>query len=243
MRLYVIGDIHGQFDMLQAAHARIAADRTTVGDTTAPVIHLGDLVDRGPRSAEVITFLIEGIAAGRPWIVLKGNHDRIFESYVTDDMAPDMSFGAWFSSSMGGGETAASYGVDPSFWISGQRTRRKLAEAVPDDHKAFLSGLPIFHETDAHIFVHAGIRPGLPFSEQLEDDLLWIRNDFLNDTRDHGRLVVHGHTPIAEPTHYGNRVNLDSGAGYGRPLTAAVFEGRDCFVLEDGGRRKLEPVE
>ncbi len=243
MRLYVIGDIHGQLDMLEAAHERIEADRARCGDTTAPVIHLGDLVDRGPRSAEVVAFLMKGIADDRPWIVIKGNHDKIFESHITPDMLPEMSFGAWFSSSMGGGETAASYGVDPSFWVSGERARRKLAEAVPADHKAFLAGLPIYHETDEHLFVHAGIRPGLRLSEQLEQDLMWIRSDFLNDTRDHGRLVVHGHTPVDEPTHYGNRVNLDTGAGYGRPLTAAVFEGRDCFVLEQDGRRALEPLE
>ena len=243
MRAYVIGDIHGQLDMLQSGHARIAEDRARCGDATAPVIHLGDLVDRGPRSSEVISLLIEGIARGEPWIVLKGNHDRLFESHITPGMDPDMSFGAWFSYSMGGTETAASYGVDPSFWSSGERTRRKLAQAVPDDHKAFLASMPIYHETDAHVFVHAGIRPGLRLSEQLEDDLLWIRSDFLNDTRDHGKLVVHGHTPVDEATHYGNRVNLDTGAGYGRPLTAAVFEGRDCFILEAEGRRKLEPQE
>ena len=144
---------------------------------------------------------------------------------------------------MGGGETTASYDVEPGFWASGERTRRKLSQAVPDAHKAFLAGLPIYHETPRHLFVHAGIRPGLDLSEQVEQDMLWIRDDFLNDPRDHGRLVVHGHTPVDTATHYGNRVNLDTGAGYGHPLTTAVFEDLDCFVLDPDGRRPLKPLD
>ena len=243
MRIYAIGDIHGHLGKLQAAHRRIEADRVQTGDQTAPVVHLGDLVDRGPDSRGVIEYLIRGIADGAPWIALKGNHDQIFADQLDPDQEPRMGLRSWRSDTMGGGDTMRSYGAEPPFWTGADRARRDLAEAVPAEHKVFLNELPLTHETPDLLLVHAGIRPGLALSEQLEEDLLWIRRDFLDDTRDHGRLVVHGHTPVREPMHCGNRVNLDSGAAFGRGLTAAVFEGRTCHVLEDDGRRLLEPLE
>jgi serine/threonine protein phosphatase 1 len=241
MRYYAIGDIHGQLEQLRAAHARIEADRQACGDDTALTIHLGDLVDRGPDSRGVIEYLLNGIENGAPWIVVKGNHDQIFEDALNLDQTPPFSFSAWTGPNMGGSETAGSYGVRFGAFSMGDRPRRKLAAAVPPDHLAFIQGLPAYHKTPEVIFVHAGIRPGLPLSEQIEHDLLWIRGEFLNDTRDHGKLIVHGHTPVDEATHYGNRVNLDTGAGFGSPLTAAVIEGRKVWVLDEDGRRALEP--
>ncbi len=240
MRIYALGDIHGQLDMLKAAHDRIAADRERTGDTDAPVIHLGDYVDRGPDVRGVLQFLMDGIGRGEPWITLMGNHDRMFLDQLED--APGAEFQAWTSPGMGGQATAESYGVGLPGWTFGIGGRRKLRNAVPDDHRAFLANLARYHETDDHIFVHAGIRPGLPVEEQIDDDLFWIRYAFLDDPRDHGKLVVHGHTPVPEPEHMGNRVNLDTGAGYGRALTAAVFEGRDVWILEDTGRVPLTPI-
>lgn len=241
MRYYSIGDIHGQLGMLKDAHERIAADRAACGDAVAPVVHLGDLVDRGPDSRGVIDFLMDGISRDEPWIVLKGNHDRIFETVLDVSEKPAWSFSAWTSSNMGGSETAASYGVSFGPFTMGERAREKLSAEVPDTHKSFLADLPLFYETDSHIFVHAGIRPGLPLSDQIEEDLLWIRREFHNDTRDHGKLIVHGHTPVDEAMHYGNRVNLDTGAGFGYPITVAVLEGSDVWILEELGRRPLKP--
>ena len=245
MRLYAIGDIHGQLGGLKAAHERIASDREVTGDSDAPVVHLGDLVDRGPDSKGVIDFLINGIERGEPWIVLKGNHDQIFAGQLGVGSGRSLSYHLWAADSMGGRETVRSYGIDHDFqfgWPTESASRRQLRKAVPDAHKEFIETLPLTHETDDLLFVHAGIRPGLKLSEQVEDDLLWIRNDFLGDTRDHGRLVVHGHTPVEHPMHCGNRINLDTGAGYGRALTAAVFEGRDVWVLDPSvGRVALLP--
>ena len=90
-------------------------------------------------------------------------------------------------------------------------------------------------------FAHAGIQPGVPLADQVEHDLIWIRKEFHVDTRDHGKLIVHGHTPVEQATHYGNRINIDAGAGYGRPLVAVVFEGRACWQLTDEGRVALTP--
>ena len=244
MRVYAIADIHGQLEMLQAAHARIAADRARCGDETAKVVHLGDLVDRGPDSRGVIDFLLEGEAAGRPWIILKGNHDRMFRGFMDRDGYHDPRLRTdltWFDPRLGGEETLASYGVERRWYTRLEALRRATREKVPQAHMAFLDRLQLYHATDDLLFVHAGIRPGIPLEDQVEDDLIWIRDGFLEDDRDHGRLVVHGHTALAAAQHFGNRIDLDGGAGYGRPLTAAVFEGRECWILTDTGRTPLLP--
>jgi serine/threonine protein phosphatase 1 len=241
-RSYAIGDVHGHLGHLEAAHARIAADRARTGDAAAPVIHLGDLVDRGPDCRGVIDFLMDGIAAGHPWLVLKGNHDRMFSLFLDDPTAQDPGLRrefSWLHPRIGGAETLASYGVrSPG--------DRRIADvwadavaAVPAAHRAFLAGLPTWHARGEALFVHAGIRPGLPPEAQTETDLLWIRDDFLDDPRDHGALVVHGHTAIDRARHYGNRVNIDSGAAYGGLLTAVVIEGREVWELTDRGRERL----
>ncbi len=239
--IYAIGDIHGQLDELRAAHDRIEADRTRTGDRTAPVVHLGDLGDRGPDTAGVIRFLIEGIAGGAPWIVLKGNHDRIFTDQTDLDREPEIDFYTWCTPSWGGRETVASYGVGIGRWGGINRRRHDFSTAVPAEHRAFMAARPVLHETPDQIFVHAGIRPGLPLGDQIEDDLIWIRGEFLHDDRDHGRLVVHGHTPVRAPEHHGNRLNLDTGAGYGRPITAAAIEGRRAWALETDRRVEIVP--
>jgi serine/threonine protein phosphatase 1 len=98
------------------------------------------------------------------------------------------------------------------------------------------------HQIGDTLFVHAGIRPGIPLHSQIEDDLVWIREPFLSDARDHGALIVHGHTVVEAPTHYGNRVNIDTGAGYGGPVTAVALEGRDVFLITAKGRVPLLPL-
>ena len=115
-------------------------------------------------------------------------------------------------------------------------------EKVPETHATFLSDLQLTYETDTLFFCHAGIRPEVPLAEQTEEDLVWIRKEFHNFTEPHPKLIVHGHTPVDAATHYGNRVNLDTGAGYGRPLSVCVFEGESCALLTADGRSELKPV-
>lgn len=244
MRTYAIGDIHGHLDKLRALHGLIEADRRLQGDEQAPVVHIGDLVDRGPDSRGVIDWLADGVAGGRNWIVLKGNHDRMFAGFLRDPdfhdprLRPDLH---WLHERLGGADTLASYGVEGA----GERFLHDLhAEArarVPAGHAAFLDGLPDRLLRGECLFVHAGIRPGVALAAQTEDDLLWIRDSFLSDTRDHGPLVVHGHTPDDRVRHYVNRVNIDTGAGYGRPMSAIVTEGRTVFELTPEGRREVRP--
>jgi serine/threonine protein phosphatase 1 len=245
MRTYAIGDIHGQLERLAEAHDLIARDRAAVGDKVAEVVHVGDLVDRGPDSRGVIDFLIAGAARGAPWVTLKGNHDRMFEGFLGDPDHYDPGLRAglhWIDPRLGGDETLRSYGVD------GARERMLFdlhddaVRAVPESHRAFLAALPLMHRAGDVLFVHAGIRPGVPLDAQTEDDLLWIRREFLDDPRDHGALIVHGHTPVDAVTHYGNRLNIDTGAGYGRALSTVVIEDARVSLLTQKGRVEIDPV-
>jgi serine/threonine protein phosphatase 1 len=239
MRTYAIGDIHGHLDKLQALHGLIAADRAAYGIEDTPIVHVGDLVDRGPDSRGVIDYLLAGQRAEKPWVVLKGNHDRMFTGFLGDPDHHDAGLRAdlhWTNPRLGGDQTLASYGV----MGAGERMLFDLCDdarrAVPEAHIAYIDGLPSSYLRGECLFVHAGIRPGVDLYDQRDDDLLWIRKGFLEDARDHGVLIVHGHTPVDEVTDYGNRLNIDTGAGYGKALSAVVIEGRMVWRLTDKGR-------
>ena len=245
MRAYAIGDIHCQLDALRRVHALIAADRARTGED-APVVHLGDLVDRGPESAGVIDYLRLGPVAGAaPWITLRGNHDFMFRLFLDDPERRDPGLNpayTWLHERLGGSTTLASYGVDAA---AGRPLPDLWAEArvrVPEAHRIFLDNLPLLYRTEAAVFVHAGIRPGVPLVAQAPQDLMWIRKGWLDDTTDHGLLVVHGHTVVDAPVHYGNRVNLDAGAAYGGPLAVALVDGREVWLLTGDGRVPLLPA-
>lgn len=237
--IYAIGDIHGQVAELERVLALIQAD----GGADAKVVFLGDYTDRGPDSRAVLDVLIEGRDAGKNWTFLKGNHDRMFEWFM-EPTAPRadpylMVQFYWLHPRLGGDTTLASYGVDASDQRREKDVHAEALRAVPHSHVDFLKGLQLSHTAGDVLFVHAGIRPGISLEKQTEEDLLWIRQQFHNETAPHPKLVVHGHTPVDVPTHYGNRVNLDSGAGYGAPLTVAVFEGTDTWLLTSRGRMPI----
>lgn len=242
MRAYAIGDIHGQLGKLQLAHELIELDRQETDDREAPVVHVGDLVDRGPDSRGVIEHLLNGISHGENWVVLKGNHDRMFAGFLRDPNHHDPKLYeglTWISPMLGGRETLASYGVKVSEDDTCLDVHTRTKQNVPEAHIAFLETRPLWHQIEEVIFVHAGIRPGVPMEKQREDDLVWIRDEFLYDLTDHGALIVHGHTVIDEATHFGNRLAIDTGAGYGDPLSAVVIEGRDAWLLTLDGRKPL----
>jgi serine/threonine protein phosphatase 1 len=242
MHIYAIGDIHGHIDLLEAAHARIAADAARHGPAT--VVHVGDLVDRGPDSRGVIDYLMRGIARGEDWVVLKGNHDRMFSRFLRDPeepepgLRPDLS---WLHPRLGGADTLASYGVRSPADRPIAAVHEDALAKVPQAHRDFLEARPTWHRIGETLFVHAGIRPGFAMEKQTETDLVWIRQPFLEDTRDHGFLVVHGHTAIPAPHHHGNRVNIDSSAAYGGPLTAVAIEGRSVYRLTGAAREPVLP--
>lgn len=243
MITYAIGDIHGHLDQLRRLHDRIADDMARHG--TGLTVHVGDLVDRGPDCRGVVEYLRRGLAEGRDWLALKGNHDRMLSGFLDDaayhdpGLRPDL---AYLHPRIGGAATLASYGVANAADRPLAPVHAEAVAAVPAEHQQFLKRLPDRFQRGEVIFVHAGIRPGLSLAQQSETDLVWIRKDFLEDPRDHGALIVHGHTAIDRPTHYGNRVNIDSGAAYGGPLSAVVIEGREVFHLTKQGRVPLRPV-
>lgn len=242
--IYAVGDIHAQLDQLVSAHRLIGLDRERHGGAGAPVVHLGDLVDRGPNARGVVQFLLDGIARGEEWVVLKGNHDRLFADFLAGGDGSDSRLRpglSWLHQVMGGKATLASYGVERKLLESAASFRRRARVAVPGAHAEFVAGLPLWYRAEGMIFVHAGIRPGFPMDAQDEDDLLWIRDEFLWHSGRHEALIVHGHTPVDEPTHYGNRVNIDTGAGWGSALVPVVFEDGACFALTEAGREKVRP--
>jgi serine/threonine protein phosphatase 1 len=238
MTLYAIGDIHGQLDALRAAHDRIEADRARQGTGAAPLIHIGDLVDRGPDSAGVVALLADLSAADPRAIVLKGNHDALFCAFLRE--GPAATRVDYLARTVGGRATLKSYGVSPR--SRPEAAHAALTEAVPPAHIRFLDALPVMHRAEGCVFVHAGIRPGVPLEAQVEDDLLWIRGPFLNDTRDHGALIVHGHTPVERVEPWPNRLAIDTGAAYGGPLSAVAIEEGEVFLLTDRGRARVPPV-
>lgn len=242
MRTYAIGDIHGHIELLREVHSWIAADQAKHG--AAPIVHVGDLVDRGLDCRGVVEYLRAGVEAGQDWVVLKGNHDRMFTNYIRDInyhdpcLRTDLSY---LHPKIGGAATLESYGVKNAADRPLAPVHAEAVVAVPEAHLKFLESLPIYYQRGEVIYVHAGIRPGIPIAQQAEDDLVWIRKGFLEDTRDFGALIVHGHTALDAPMHYGNRVNIDSSAAYGGPLTAVVLEGREVFNLTAAGRIAVLP--
>jgi len=234
-RIYAIGDIHGHLDKLRTAHTFIEADQHGADD--AQIVHVGDLIDRGPDSAGVLEYLSHGAKTGKPWVNLMGNHDLMMSLFLDNPhhrvtgLKPDYS---WMHDRIGGRETLASYGVD---WQDDLNAlHQEAVRAVPAAHRDFLAQLKYQFHWNSVLFVHAGIRPGIALDKQDRQDLIWIRKDFHNDDRDHGALIVHGHTPIDQATHYGNRINIDSGAAWGHDLSAIVIDGDDVFHLTADGR-------
>ncbi|MEM7268642.1 MAG: metallophosphoesterase [Pseudomonadota bacterium] len=231
-RVYAVGDIHGQLEKLHEVHDAIASD---AGAVSYVIVHIGDYTDRGPDSRGVIAYLLDRQSAGASDINLKGNHDRMFMRFMEEPGGRDKRLKAqfgWLSPQLGGAETLASYGVeaddeDPH----GAPFHAAMVEAVPQEHLTFLAELNESHEWLGWFFAHAGVAPGVPLYMQDEDDLIWIRDPFLKSKRDHGKTVVHGHTPVREVEDHGNRIAIDTGAAYGGPLS--------CVVLEDDRARVL----
>ena len=173
-RIYAVGDIHGHLDKLTEAHRRITLDCVDSGGP-APVVHVGDLVDRGPDSRGVIEFLKSGQERGEDWVVLRGNHDQLFVDFARggDGTDPKLREGiTWHHEVMGGDKTLASYGAKKRVLETRSVFNSRARAAIPTEHIEFLAKLPLWHRADGMIFVHAGIRPGFSMEAQDEDDLI-----------------------------------------------------------------------
>lgn len=222
-RIYAIGDIHGRADLLADAIARIDDDiaRRPIRETVE--VYLGDYIDRGPDSKAVIDLLSVRLVKNRA-VCLRGNHEALMEDFLRDSK----NLRPWLQ--LGGLQTLASYGLHPRNDTEID-TRRRFWSAFPRAHELFLQCLRYSFCCGDFLFVHAGIRPGIPIQQQDFHDLLWIRQEFLNSPRDHGKFVVHGHTTVPHPDIRQNRMNIDTGAWRTGTLTCAAIEGSVILIL------------
>lgn len=222
--LYVIGDIHGCLDLLDRLIEAIYRDAGERG-TESLTVTVGDYIDRGPDSRGVIDRLMANPFPGR-YVALKGNHEAMMESFLAD---PSLG-GLWQYN--GGLETLHSFGVRMTRdWNNFVRAADALRAAFTPEESRFLASLRLSLTAGRYFICHAGVRPGVPLDQQSEEDLLWIRDEFLCSEMDFGKIVVHGHTPSPEPEVMPNRINVDTGAFASGRLT--------CAVLENGGHRFL----
>lgn len=221
VRIYAIGDIHGRADLLSEALQRIDSSLAKSPVANPIQIFLGDYIDRGPASREVLDQLIKRGRAHRS-VFLKGNHETYMGAFVENPTV----LRDWRH--LGGLQTLLSYKVIPSL-SSDAATETSLAmkfsRALPANHREFLGSLKSSFICGDYFFAHAGVRPGVPLTAQREEDLLWIREDFLFCEESFSKMIVHGHTPVASPDIRPNRINIDTGAYATGRLT--------CLVLED----------
>jgi serine/threonine protein phosphatase 1 len=223
-RIYAVGDVHGRADLLRETMAHIDDDLRRRPIAYAGEVYLGDYVDRGADSKGVIDLLAARMVENHA-ICLRGNHEDIMEAFLTDATVLD----GWRQ--LGGLQTLASYGVSPSRDATAPDVQHAFRNALPASHRAFLHDLRYHIRCGDFLFVHAGIRPSVPLDAQDAQDLIWIRDEFLNSKRDHGVYVVHGHTSVSHPDIRSNRINIDTGAWRTGVLTCIAIEGTDILVL------------
>lgn len=219
-RIYAVGDIHGCAGLLDATLARIDGHRDAQSPASTIEVFLGDYVDRGPHSREVIDRLIERRRT-RAAVCLAGNH----EIYVLEFLKNPAVFADW--KQFGALATLQSYGLSAPAEASDEEVN-ELAQAfgriLPASHRNFLESLTPSYECGDYFFVHAGVRPGVALADQRLDDMLWIRQVFLDHAGDFGKVIVHGHTPVSAPEVRSNRINIDTGAFSTGQLTCLVLE-------------------
>ena len=233
-RVYAIGDVHGRFDLLQDLIGRIEADNAGRMPTDVHVVQLGDLIDRGPQSREIIDYFLRGAPGFASWHFIMGNHEEMLLKLIDQ---PDGELMPQFLR-FGGRETFESYGAPqrvldtPDLYAPDT-----LPFHIPEEHRDFIRRMGDGILVGDYFFTHAGIRPGVPLDEQEQHDLRWIRKGFLDSDADHGMIVVHGHTVLEEVEVRPNRIGIDTGAYASGRLTALGLEGTDRWFIQTEGER------
>jgi serine/threonine protein phosphatase 1 len=227
-RVYAVGDIHGRLDLLENLLAQIEDDDRRREGAETTLIFLGDLVDRGPDSCGVVERLYR-LREERPGTrFIAGNHEEVFLRAARGDVRATR-----FLVRIGGKPTIFSYGISEAEYsgLCFEALTDRLKTAVPQHHVTFLASFEDRMEIGDYLFVHAGMRPGVPIEEQSAEDLRWIRREFLDCAHDFGKVVVHGHTVTEEVEIRPNRIGIDTGAYESGRLTALALEGGDRWFL------------
>jgi len=227
-RAYAVGDVHGRLDLLERLLGRIEADNRARPKRRTFVVFLGDLIDRGPQSAGVIERLRGWRPDGIKPVFLAGNHEEVMLSVLAgqEGILP-----SWLK--FGGAECLASYGLDVEALkrLDEQPAIAKIRAAIPRDHRDFIESFGDTFRFGDYLFVHAGIRPGVAVEDQHVKDLRWIREPFLGDAKEHGFVVVHGHTICDCIEERPNRIGIDTGAYMTGNLTALGVEDEERWYL------------
>ena len=228
VRIYAISDIHGCAHLLEPMLRVIDADLAQSRPRYAIEVFMGDYIDRGPDTRSTLDILVERSRRGNA-VFLKGNHEAFLVNVLRDPSLLD----DWLR--VGGAQTLMSYGVsssapgsehdDPTTLLD------ELARAIPSEHVEFLRNLRPSFTCGDFFFVHAGVRPGVPLSEQQESDLLWIREEFLQSEEHFSKYIVHGHTPVRSAELLANRANIDTGAYATGNLTLMSIQGSSMLAV------------
>lgn len=237
-RLYAIGDIHGRADLLADMRRQIRLDIAQAGKMRTIAVFLGDYIDRGPQSRDVVEILAHWDASDAA-VFLRGNHEQMLLDFLDNPQI----FDGWRH--FGGLETLQSYSLSATDMRRDDmfpELRDALVANMPQKHLAFLRDLPLRYQAGDYFFCHAGVDPRFPVGQQGAEALLWIREPFLESRKDFGKFVVHGHSPSERPDEQPNRLGLDTGAYASGVLTCAVLEGRQRRFLtaSAGGLANLE---
>lgn len=227
-RIYAVGDVHGRFDLLQRMIEKIGDHSNALPPAKSlHILFLGDLIDRGPQSAQILHFLFELQRQSNRIIVLQGNHEEVLLQSLDGNVEV---LNAWLR--FGGLETLRSFGLSAP--AEGEDLRsylRNVRATIPSQWVEWLRRLPLTARSGDYFFCHAGIRPGVGLRRQDREDLLWIREEFLSDRRDHGAVIVHGHSIEAAVQFRDNRIGIDTGAYRTGVLTALYLEGEKQELL------------
>ena len=232
--VYAVGDIHGRADLLSRLITALLADAAKTPALAPTLVFVGDYVDRGPGSRQVVDMLIT-LRDHAQVRLLRGNHDDSLLRFLDD-----AAFGpTWIR--LGGAATLDSYGVPPPSPRAGESewalARDAFARALPPGHKVFFEALEPYVLIGDYVFVHAGVRPGVPLAQQTLQDLMWIRDDFLGARRPADQVVVHGHTPAPDAYIGAERIGLDTGAYATGVLTAVrLHETAQNFIQSHAER-------
>uniref|UniRef100_E6VP90 Metallophosphoesterase n=1 Tax=Rhodopseudomonas palustris (strain DX-1) TaxID=652103 RepID=E6VP90_RHOPX len=231
LRIYAIGDVHGRADLMERLFRLIDDDLAKRPVVRSVCVFLGDYIDRGPKSRDVVDSLIRR-SRERELVFLRGNHEAVAIKCLTDQAI----FENWMRR-LGGLETLVSYGIEPKKVLSESgvaELQSAFRESLPEAHRRFFNGLQSTFSCGNVFFAHAGVKPGVALSDQNERDLLWIRDEFLSTAVNFEKLIVHGHTPVQRIDVRSNRINIDTGAFVTGRLTCLVVDRQTLSMLATG---------